>query len=104
MRRALPHILATVLAAIAVAPADPLPATAAQPPRVQALNCRSVSASTSWWTVFHGERTNFWGYRESFNRSACFKSQKDCKAWLYWAQSDWPDMNRNQGCRKGKPR
>ena len=84
-------------------PVAPLPAGAAQPPRVQSLNCRSISG-TSWWTVFYGEKTNFWGNRESYHRSACFKSQQDCKAWLYWAQSDWPDMNRNQGCRKGKPR
>ena len=104
MKRKVTNIMAMVFLAAAVVPPVAPSAFAAQPPRVQALNCRSVSASSSWWTVFYGEKTNFWGYRESYNRSACFKSQKDCKAWLYWAQSDWPDMNRNQGCRKGKPR
>jgi hypothetical protein len=83
----------------------PLPAAAATPPRVEGYSCPamlgSLAPSKVWRTSFRGNKRDlntgiFWPY----SATACFTSQKDCKAWLYWAQSDWPDQNTFVPCRR----
>ena len=86
--------------------AAPTPAAAA-PPRVNALNCKtlakSMAKSSIWSTSFYGQRTDFWNHREFASFAPCFRSQQDCKAWLYWAQTDWSDYNRWKPCHTGLP-
>ena len=81
-------------------------AEAKQPPRVKGTYCRTLAASRPaskiWWSSFYGERTGLFNL-ETYHVSYCFKSEADCKAWLYWAQTDYPQMNRVQRCRRGLP-
>ena len=64
------------LAMLAGSAAAPLPALAAQPPRIVAQDCRALALSTSpskiWQTSFYGERRDLWDNRdqrcESFSR------------------------------------
>jgi hypothetical protein len=42
------------------------------------------------------------GDREDIDAVACFVTESDCKAWLYWAQSDWDHIFPPPlPCRKG---
>ncbi len=105
VRFALPAMLCLAVAALAAAPP---PVSAAQPPRVQGLNCtRSLKASAPknaiWWAAFWGQREGFFDRRESTHQVRCFRSQADCKAWLYWIQSDWPEWNQFLPCKRGFP-
>jgi hypothetical protein len=82
----------------------PLAAHAA-PPRVAAYSC-GVLASTMgpshvWRTWFSGSRRQLFGPPLYYTASPCFKTQAACKAWLYWAQTDWPRVNTVGPCRRG---
>jgi hypothetical protein len=81
------------------------PAEAAQPPRVAAYDCRQLAAQKGpanvWQTWFTGRRDNLFGPDDWYTASPCFASLTNCKAWLYWAQSDWPKVNTFRPCRKG---
>ena len=81
------------------------PAAATTPPRVEGYSCSamlsSLPPSKVWRTSFRGHKRDlntgfFWPHAAT----ACFTSQKDCKAWLYWEQSDWPDQNTFTPCRR----
>jgi hypothetical protein len=69
------------------------PANAAQPPRVPAYSCPGLAAQLGaanvWQTAFWAWRYDVFGDREDIDAVACFASEADCTAWLYWAQSDW---------------
>ncbi len=81
------------------------PAAAATPPRVEGYSCNAMVASLGpskvWRTNFRGNKRDlntglFWPY----SATVCFTSHANCKAWLYWAQSDWPDQNTFVPCRR----
>ncbi len=87
--------------------ASPNGASAAQPPRVAAYDCGYLAATKGpanvWQTWFRGQRERLFGPNLSYLAAPCFTTLANCKAWLYWAQSDWPVMNTFQPCRKGIP-
>ena len=104
-RFALPVALCVALATAAILPPA---ASAGPPPRVKGLICsKSLKASAAknaiWWTNFQGARKGFFDQRETTMMVRCFRSQADCKAWLYWAQTDWPDWNQWLPCKRGFP-
>jgi hypothetical protein len=79
-------------------------AEAAQPPRVQAYSCSylvATRASHIWQTWFTGARRDLWDHYDTYTAAPCFTGEASCKAWLYWAQSDWPDRNTFRPCRRG---
>jgi hypothetical protein len=80
------------------------PAEAA-PPRVEALDCGALAAQKGpanlWQTWFHGERETLFDRREFTTAAPCFTTQANCKAWLYWAQTDWQKYSTFRPCRKG---
>ena len=80
-------------------------AEAAQPPRVPAYDCgylaNSKGAANVWQVWFRGQRPVPLGPDEHYTAAPCFTSEATCKAWLYWAQSDWPNVSTFQPCRKG---
>ena len=91
------------LAALLVLSA-PLAAHAA-PPRVTAYSCGSLAATIGphnvWQTWFRGSHRQLFDRIDWYTASPCFKTQAACKAWLYWAQTDWPRNNTFRPCRKG---
>ncbi len=93
--------------AMPLALAIPQPAEAAQPPRVQAFVCSYLAATRGpanvWQTWFTGQRDQLFGPDLHYTASPCFNSLANCKAWLYWAQSDYPKQNTFKPCRKGFP-
>ena len=100
--RAAPFGLAAFLTLAAANPAE-----AAQPPRVPAYDCGYLASvkgpGNVWQTWFHGERETLFDRREQYTAAPCFPTQAECKAWLYWAQSDWQKYSTFRPCRKGIP-
>jgi hypothetical protein len=92
------------LATLLMLSAPPV-AMAAQPPRVAAQSCGylagTIGARNVWHTWFQGSRKPLFGPPEWYTASPCFKTQATCKAWLYWAQTDWPRVNTFRPCWKG---
>jgi hypothetical protein len=92
------------LAALLVLSA-PLVANAAPPPRVTAYSCGSLAATIGprnvWRTWFRGAHRQLFDQIDWYSASPCFKTRAACKAWLYWAQTDWPIRNTFRPCRKG---
>lgn len=84
---------AAFIAAASILSAATIPVDAANPPRVQGQSCSKLKAaigkSNVWSTSFVGQRKGPFDRIESYQAAPCFRSQADCKAWLYWAQSDW---------------
>jgi len=80
-------------------------AEAAPPPRVPAYNCgylvQTQGPAKVWQTWFRGYRETLFGPDNYYTATPCFTSQANCKAWLYWAQTDWPKRNNFKPCRKG---
>jgi hypothetical protein len=79
-----------------------------QPARVSAGNCGALAAQIGparvWQTVFQAEREGDFGLKEWINAAPCFANESDCKAWLYWARTDWhPNYLHPQPCRPGIP-
>jgi hypothetical protein len=76
----------------------------AAPPRVEGYSCKALAASIGpgkvWRTNFRGEKRDIWDNYWPYSASPCFPSEKICKAWLYWAQSDYPDRNTFTPCRR----
>jgi hypothetical protein len=89
----------------------PLPAAEAAPARVAAYSCGALSAQIGpakvWRTQFEGYRPSPFDFFRNHKRmdryaaAPCFRTQSTCKAWLYWAQTDWPYMNSHIPCRQG---
>jgi hypothetical protein len=101
-------MLTRLIAATAlVAAAMTVPAAAAQPPRVKAYSCsalkRTLPVSQIWSTWIYGERRNLFGPNDAYQNAPCFKSLANCKAWLYWAQTDWNIDTRMKPCHRGLP-
>jgi hypothetical protein len=97
--------IAGLLAIAAALPALPA-AEAANPPRVRGESCGALAAQIGkanvWSTSFYGERKDLFDRIEFYQAAPCFRSQADCKAWLYWAQTDWNHYNYWNPCRKGR--
>ena len=76
----------------------------AAPPRLQGYDCSALAASLGpgkvWRTSFRGEQRDLWDHFWPYSASPCFASEKACKAWLYWAQSDYPHQNSFTPCRR----
>ena len=106
-------ILAAVLVAATTFVAAASPAAITPPgapyPRVQPMACAALTAKLGpgkiWHTWFQGQRdtptdngnvTSIYDFDDP-----CFASLESCKAWLYWAQTDWPDMMQFQRCHQG---
>jgi hypothetical protein len=79
----------------------------AAPPRVAAYSCGYLASTIGprnvWQTWFTGSQRQLFDQIEWYTASPCFKTQAACKAWLYWAQTDWPRQNTFKPCRKGIP-
>lgn len=77
----------------------------AAPPRVEAYSCgalaSSIGARNVWQTWFRGSRHQLFGPPRWYAASPCFRTQAACRAWLYWAQTDWPRQNTFRPCRRG---
>ena len=94
------------LAAFAAALTAATGSQAAQPKRgVQGVDCstlaRSIGASKVWRSYFRGARQGPFDHVFWYTSSPCFRSQADCTAWLYWAQSDWPYYTTVTRCHRG---
>jgi len=79
---------------------------AAHPARLPSFDCRVLAAQIGtakvWQTTFWAWRTDDFGHREEYFVSPCFANEANCKAWLYWARSDWdPNYVPPQPCRRG---
>ncbi len=98
-------VLVIVLTVLGTFAGFGLPAEAAQPPRVHAYACGPLVASRGpsrvWQTWFTGVKRDLWDNHRRYTAAPCFASLSACKAWLYWAQSDWPDRNTFRPCRRG---
>ena len=92
------------LFAVAAVVAGAVPAEAA-PPRVEAYDCGTLAAQKGaanvWQTYFYGQRETLFDKKESTTASPCFTTEANCKAWLYWAQTDWQKYSTFRPCRKG---
>ncbi len=88
----------TALASIAV---SPLPAAAAQPPRVQGYECSLLGGTGGvWQATYWAHYENIFGQRDTLMLAPCFKTKGTCEAWFYWAQTDWPDQIAKERCHK----
>ena len=97
----------SVAAALVMAPV-PLAAQITKP-RPEPGNCRQMAKAQDpaslWWGRFAGGK--YGSARlcdhciESVSVEACFTTERDCDLWLYWMQSDYPDVSRIVRCDKG---
>ena len=98
-------LAASLALALAVASVPLSIAHAAPPERVEGLHCATLAAvigkDNVWSTWFRGYKTGLFDNVDSFVSSPCFRKEADCKAWLYWAQTDWPERNNFRPCAKG---
>ena len=81
-------------------------AAQAAPPRVPAYSCGTLASTIGpqqcLADLVHAARASSCSdRRDYYTASPCFKTQAACKAWLYWAQTDWPLVNTFRPCRKG---
>lgn len=94
-----------VLAAVTVALGVVTPLAAANPPRVNPESCSrlkaQIGAKNVWQTSFVGQRQGPFDQLESYHAAPCFRTQEACKAWLYWAQTDWDRYQYFNPCKKG---
>ncbi|MEZ5841735.1 MAG: hypothetical protein R3D02_15350 [Hyphomicrobiales bacterium] len=77
-------------------------------PRPEPGDCgvmlRQAPADSIWWGRFAGgrqSRTYCDWCEESISVEACFTNERDCRNWLYWMRSDYPDTTRVAGCELG---
>ena len=105
-------IIGLAALAMTVASATVVPAAQVlydgQPARVAAGDCGSLAARLGpgrvWQTAFSAEREGSFGLTDWINAAPCFASEAECKAWLYWARSDWhPNYASPPPCRPGIP-
>ncbi len=95
-------VLATALTTVPLAGA-----LAGPPPRVEGFQCsqlvRSVGAANVWQAYFRGRKRNLFDQVWYLDAVRCFQNEANCKAWLYWAQSDYRDGGYNivERCRRG---
>jgi hypothetical protein len=77
----------------------------AAPPRVEGFSCSYGKAPRGTWIgYFDGIKESpiisFGERYDPVTMIRCFKTQADCKAWKYWAQTDYPTAVRTAWCRK----
>jgi hypothetical protein len=81
------------------------PAEATPHPRVAGLDCgglaRRIGPGNVWRAFFSGEKETLFDHRWPFTAAPCFKTQADCRNWLYWAQTDYPLDQEVRLCRRG---
>lgn len=96
---------ALVVLAVTMALGGIGPAAAANPPRVSPESCSrlkaQIGAKNVWQTSFVGQRQGPFDQLESYHAAPCFRTQQACKAWLYWAQTDWDRYQYFNPCKKG---
>ena len=85
--------------------AAPMPARCRQPaagqgPRAAASSRPRSARRNVWQTSFVGQRLGPFDQLEDYHAAPCFRSQADCKAWLYWAQTDWDRYQYFNPCKK----
>jgi hypothetical protein len=79
------------------------------PPRVQGMNCVDAAAKVghakTWQALYWGWSENELDSRlnDQFLQAPCFTTLASCKAWLYWAQVDYPNAIQMQFCKQGQP-
>jgi hypothetical protein len=99
------RILAGILGLAALVALSAPPAAEAAPARVAPQSCGYLAAtigpSKVWHTWFQGSRKPLFGPPVWYTASPCFKTQAACKAWLYWAQTDWQLDSTFRPCWKG---
>lgn len=73
---------------------------------VSAGDCRALAASVGpqnvWFSRFSGSKPNPWdtGLWPAWG-NGCFKTQAECKRWLYAVQSEWPQLMDFTFCQRG---
>ena len=101
-------VAAAVTMAIGVTSAPPIALAAKTPPRVQGLNCAATAAKVdrakTWQALYWGWRRDIFDrHNEEFMQAPCFTTQASCKAWLWWAQTDYPNEIVIHFCKTGQP-
>jgi len=74
-------------------------------PRVRAYSCGwladEIGPGRVWTVWFRGQRETIRDRIERTSVRGCFRTQADCRAWLYWMQSDFPLLMNFGQCRRG---
>lgn len=78
------------------------------PPRVEGMSCAAaiakVGRAKTWQALYWGWRRDIFDrHDEEFMQAPCFTTQASCKAWLYWAQTDFPNETQMKFCKPGVP-
>jgi hypothetical protein len=98
-------VTSAVAAVMMIAAAAAQPAQAKEHPRVAGLSCsalaRSMGAGNVWQTYFYGEQLLGINHRFVYSEAPCFRTEVDCRNWLYWAQTDWPREQDVRWCHRG---
>ena len=95
------------VAAVPLAPSGALAANAPPPikPRPTPLECKSAAAefgaANIWWGQFAGRRETLFEMINTTSQWACFRTETDCRNWLYWMNSEWQDWQWVSRCDKG---
>ncbi len=103
LRRAAAVVLALALAFGAA----PVGATGSGPlkPRPTPLECKAAAAefgaANLWWGHFAGRRETLFEMFNTTSKWACFRTETDCRNWLYWMNSEWQDWQWVSRCDKG---
>jgi hypothetical protein len=105
---------ALMVSALAGTIAAPVPASAqvffglSYGQNVSQGDCKALAAKLGprkvWFSRFSGSRPDVWDRGlESAWGVGCFKTQQECKRWLYNTQSDWPRLMNFIRCKQGLP-
>ncbi len=74
-------------------------------PRPIPMDCRQAAgtfgAGKLWFGRYVGWRTNIWDDEVQTSQWGCFVREIDCRNWLYWMQTDWPDWTNVAACSPG---
>lgn len=77
--------------------------------RLSQGDCRALAAKLGpnkvWFSRFFGSQPDPWDRGLwSAGGVGCFKTYKECKSWLYNAQSAWPRLMDFTFCKQGLPK
>ncbi len=100
---------ALAIAASVLFAAGPVLAAASPPPPIKprplpmqcVLAAATFGPSNLWFGRYAGNRETIWGYTQTTSQWGCFLREIDCRNWLYWLNSDWPDWTYISVCTKG---
>ncbi|MCX5520131.1 hypothetical protein OSH10_16945 [Kaistia defluvii] len=110
------RLAAAILAASALAGATaaPVPASAqvffglSYGQNVSQGDCKGLAASLGprkvWFSRFSGSKPDVWdrGLEPAWG-VGCFRTQQECKRWLYNTQTEWPRLMNFTRCAQGLP-